>query len=243
MSPGAHAFERPTPSNETEYRRKVRMFEHCWEITLRGSMFRRLPPLYLAEVVSHRLLRYGSGILHLTLLATSVALAGDGWALWDRACRPGGADRARRQPAYRSRGTTSSSRGRPSSALWELPAARRARAIGASRHLRARRSWPTASGEGSRCRSAAAGARRPRPDRAGRQAAEHRATQGDLPAMLEHPHLAPVLRLVRRRRPLERVSPGLIDGPPAGLHHAVRQREVVPPARIDLDVVASRLSA
>lgn len=78
--PAAHAFERPTPSNETEYRRKVRMFEHCWEITLRGSMLRRLPPLYLAEIVSHRLLRYGSGILHLTLLATSVALADDGWA-------------------------------------------------------------------------------------------------------------------------------------------------------------------
>ncbi len=78
--PAAHAFEKPTPSNETEYRRKVRMFEHCWEITLRGSMFRRLPPGYLAAVVSHRLLRYGSGILHLTLLASSVALAGDGWA-------------------------------------------------------------------------------------------------------------------------------------------------------------------
>lgn len=78
--PAAHAFEKPTPTNETEYRRKVRMFEHCWEITLRGSMFRRLPPLYLAEVVSHRLLRYGSGVLHLVLLATSVALVADGFA-------------------------------------------------------------------------------------------------------------------------------------------------------------------
>ena len=77
--PLAHAFEKPTPSNETEYRRKVRMFEHCWEITLRGSMFRRLPPLYLGEIVSHRLLRYGSGILHITLLASSLALVGDGW--------------------------------------------------------------------------------------------------------------------------------------------------------------------
>ncbi len=76
--PAAHAFEKPTPTNETEYRRKVRMFEHCWEITLRGSMFRRLPPGYLVEIVSHRLLRYGSGVLHLTLLLTSVALVGDG---------------------------------------------------------------------------------------------------------------------------------------------------------------------
>src|SRR5687768_91376 len=29
----AQAFEKPTPTNETEYRRKVRMFEHCWLIT------------------------------------------------------------------------------------------------------------------------------------------------------------------------------------------------------------------
>ena len=33
-------------SNETEYRRKVRMFEHCWLIVLRGKMLRRLGPLY-----------------------------------------------------------------------------------------------------------------------------------------------------------------------------------------------------
>jgi cellulose synthase/poly-beta-1,6-N-acetylglucosamine synthase-like glycosyltransferase len=76
--PAAKAFERPTPSNETEYRRKVRMFEHCWEITLRGSMLKRLPFGYLIEVISHRLLRYGSGILHLVLLATSLALVGEG---------------------------------------------------------------------------------------------------------------------------------------------------------------------
>jgi cellulose synthase/poly-beta-1,6-N-acetylglucosamine synthase-like glycosyltransferase len=76
--PTALAFEKPTPSNETEYRRKVRMFEHCWEITLRGSMLKRLPPGYLVEVISHRLLRYGSGVLHLVLLATSLALVGEG---------------------------------------------------------------------------------------------------------------------------------------------------------------------
>jgi cellulose synthase/poly-beta-1,6-N-acetylglucosamine synthase-like glycosyltransferase len=77
--PDAVAFEKPTPSNETEYARKVRMFEHCWEITLRGSMLRRLPPDYLVSIVSHRLLRYGSGLLHLALLATSVLLVGSGW--------------------------------------------------------------------------------------------------------------------------------------------------------------------
>ena len=77
--PRALAFEKPTPTIETEYRRKVRMFEHCWEITLRGSMLRRLPAGYLVEVVSHRLLRYGSGVLHLVLLGSSVALVATGW--------------------------------------------------------------------------------------------------------------------------------------------------------------------
>jgi cellulose synthase/poly-beta-1,6-N-acetylglucosamine synthase-like glycosyltransferase len=77
--PDAVAYEKPTPSNETEYARKVRMFEHCWEITLRGSMLRRLPPGYLVSVVSHRVLRYGSGLLHLALLAASFALAPTGW--------------------------------------------------------------------------------------------------------------------------------------------------------------------
>jgi hypothetical protein len=77
--PEAHAWEKPTPSNETEYRRKVRMFEHCWLIVVRGKMLRRLGPLYALEIVSHRLLRYGSGVLHVVLLATSLALVAHGW--------------------------------------------------------------------------------------------------------------------------------------------------------------------
>jgi hypothetical protein len=76
--PEALAFERPTPTNESEYRRKVRMFEHCWLMTLRGSMLRDLPPGYLAQIVSHRVLRYSSGPLHVALLASSVLLAGEG---------------------------------------------------------------------------------------------------------------------------------------------------------------------
>jgi cellulose synthase/poly-beta-1,6-N-acetylglucosamine synthase-like glycosyltransferase len=72
--PEALAFEKPTPEIETEYRRKVRMFEHCWLIVLRGRMLRRLPPAYLVEIVSHRHLRYGSGLLHLVVLGTNVAL-------------------------------------------------------------------------------------------------------------------------------------------------------------------------
>jgi hypothetical protein len=78
----AHAFEKPTPTNEAEYRRKVRMFEHCWLIVLRGRMLRRLRPIYLAEIVSHRHLRYGSGLLHVLLLGTNIALVGGGPVYW-----------------------------------------------------------------------------------------------------------------------------------------------------------------
>jgi hypothetical protein len=74
----AIAFEKPTPDNESEYRRKVRMFEHCWLIVLRGRMLRDVDPLYAAELVSHRHLRYGSGVLHLALLGSSLALARSG---------------------------------------------------------------------------------------------------------------------------------------------------------------------
>ncbi len=72
--PEANAYEKATPTNEDEYRRKVRMFEHCWAIVVEGKMLRRLRPLYLVEIVSHRHLRYASGVLHLVLLGSSIAL-------------------------------------------------------------------------------------------------------------------------------------------------------------------------
>jgi Glycosyl transferase family 2 len=71
----ALSFEKPARHQEDEYRRKVRMFEHCWAIVLEGRMLRGLDPVYLAEVVSHRHLRYASGALHVALLAASVGLA------------------------------------------------------------------------------------------------------------------------------------------------------------------------
>jgi cellulose synthase/poly-beta-1,6-N-acetylglucosamine synthase-like glycosyltransferase len=74
----ALAFERPTPTNETEYRRKVRMFEHTWLIVLRGRMLRGQPPGYLLALFSHRHLRYLSGVLHVILLGSSLALLGQG---------------------------------------------------------------------------------------------------------------------------------------------------------------------
>jgi cellulose synthase/poly-beta-1,6-N-acetylglucosamine synthase-like glycosyltransferase len=76
--PEALAFEQPTPSNESEYRRKVRMFEHSWLIVLRGRMLRRQRAGYFLALVSHRHLRYASGLLHLILLGSSIALLGHG---------------------------------------------------------------------------------------------------------------------------------------------------------------------
>ncbi len=77
--PAAAAHEKATPTNETEYHRKVRMFEHCWLIVARGKMLRRLGPRYGLAILSHRHLRYASGILHVVLLATSLALIAHGF--------------------------------------------------------------------------------------------------------------------------------------------------------------------
>jgi cellulose synthase/poly-beta-1,6-N-acetylglucosamine synthase-like glycosyltransferase len=73
--PEAVAFEKPSRDIEDEYARKVRMFEHCWLIVAEGEMLRDVDPAYLVELVSHRHLRYGSGLLHLVLLGSSAALA------------------------------------------------------------------------------------------------------------------------------------------------------------------------
>jgi cellulose synthase/poly-beta-1,6-N-acetylglucosamine synthase-like glycosyltransferase len=73
--PEAVAYEKPSRTSEEEYRRKVRMFEHCWLILLRGRMLRGLDRLYLLEMISHRVLRYASGLFHLALLGSSAALA------------------------------------------------------------------------------------------------------------------------------------------------------------------------
>jgi glycosyltransferase involved in cell wall biosynthesis len=73
--PEALAFEKPSRDIEDEYARKVRMFEHCWAIVAEGDMLRDLPSGYLVKIVSHRHLRYGSGLLHLALLGSSLVLA------------------------------------------------------------------------------------------------------------------------------------------------------------------------
>jgi len=78
FEPEAVAWEKPSRDIEDEYRRKVRMFEHCWLIVLRGKMLRGLGPTYLVEILSHRHLRYASGILHLILLGSSLAVVREG---------------------------------------------------------------------------------------------------------------------------------------------------------------------
>ena len=75
VDPEALAWEQPARDIEDEYRRKVRMFEHCWLILLRGAMLRRVDAAYAVQLVSHRHLRYASGLLHALLLASSVVLS------------------------------------------------------------------------------------------------------------------------------------------------------------------------
>ena len=77
--PEAIAFEKPAATLEDEYGRKVRMFRWAWQHLLRGGMLRGVGPLYAFELVSHRVLRYSSGLLHVVWLASSVALVGSGW--------------------------------------------------------------------------------------------------------------------------------------------------------------------
>jgi len=83
--PRARATENMTTDIGDEFRRKVRMFEHCWLIVFKGRMWsvRRDGLGYWTVLFSHRLLRYGSGPLHVVWLAASLALASRGGVyLW-----------------------------------------------------------------------------------------------------------------------------------------------------------------
>jgi len=80
VEPEALAWEKPARDIRDEYLRKIRMFEHCWLILLRGGVLRRIGPVYFLQIVSHRYLRYASGLLHLLLLGSSVTLARAGAA-------------------------------------------------------------------------------------------------------------------------------------------------------------------
>lgn len=83
-APDAVASEKPTTDLGDEFRRKVRMFGHCWLLVFHGRMFSllRMGPVYWFEMISHRLLRYASGLLHLLLLVLSVVLAFTSGGVW-----------------------------------------------------------------------------------------------------------------------------------------------------------------
>ena len=72
--PSAVAWETPARDLEDEYERKVRMSARCWQHVISGRMLQGGGPLFLVQIVSHRLLRYESGLLHLLLLALAAVL-------------------------------------------------------------------------------------------------------------------------------------------------------------------------
>jgi glycosyltransferase involved in cell wall biosynthesis len=76
--PAALATEKPSRNIEDEYQRKVRMLAQSWLHVLSGRMLRGGGALYLTQIVSHRILRYASGILHVVLLASTIAVVGEG---------------------------------------------------------------------------------------------------------------------------------------------------------------------
>jgi glycosyltransferase involved in cell wall biosynthesis len=77
--PEALAFEKPSAESAEEYRRKVRMLPWNWAFLVTGKPLRGVPAIYALELFSHRHLRYGSGLLHVVVLATNLALVREGW--------------------------------------------------------------------------------------------------------------------------------------------------------------------
>jgi glycosyltransferase involved in cell wall biosynthesis len=74
--PEAVAVEKPASEPEDEYGRKVRTIARSWGHIVTGRMFRPTRPLYLFELISHRVLRYSSGLAHVALLLSNLALVG-----------------------------------------------------------------------------------------------------------------------------------------------------------------------
>jgi len=72
--PEALAVEKPAAEPEDEYGRKVRTISRALGHILTGRAFRPTRPLYLAQLVSHRVLRYSTGILHVALLVSNILL-------------------------------------------------------------------------------------------------------------------------------------------------------------------------
>jgi cellulose synthase/poly-beta-1,6-N-acetylglucosamine synthase-like glycosyltransferase len=79
-APDARATEKMVPSIEGEGARKRRMMSHAWAIVLRGGLLspRGYSPLYALMLLSHRVLRYASPLLHLAVAGATLALLREG---------------------------------------------------------------------------------------------------------------------------------------------------------------------
>jgi glycosyltransferase involved in cell wall biosynthesis len=79
-APDARATEKMVPSIEGEWARKRRMMSHAWPIVLRGGMLspRGYGPLYALMILSHRVLRYASPLLHVAVAGATLALLREG---------------------------------------------------------------------------------------------------------------------------------------------------------------------
>ncbi|MFL5891788.1 MAG: glycosyltransferase family 2 protein [Solirubrobacterales bacterium] len=79
-APEAVARERLAATIGSEFGRKRRMMAGAWSTILRHGLLspRGYGPLYAFEIASHRMLRYASPFLHLIVLGTNIALAGQG---------------------------------------------------------------------------------------------------------------------------------------------------------------------
>jgi hypothetical protein len=79
-APGARATEKMVPTIEGEWARKRRMMSHAWPIVLRGGLLspRGYSPLYALMILSHRVLRYASPLLHVAAAGATLALLREG---------------------------------------------------------------------------------------------------------------------------------------------------------------------
>ncbi|HEX2392663.1 MAG TPA: glycosyltransferase [Solirubrobacterales bacterium] len=79
--PAARAEEKMVPTLEGEFARKRRMMVGLWDIVVGEGMLspRGYSPLFALELLSHRLLRYLSPLLHLVALVSNALLLGEGW--------------------------------------------------------------------------------------------------------------------------------------------------------------------
>lgn len=79
--PWASAEEKMVPTLEGEFARKRRMMVGLWDIVAGEGMLRPrgYPGLYAFELLSHRLLRYLTPLLHVLALGLNIALLGHGW--------------------------------------------------------------------------------------------------------------------------------------------------------------------